>query len=162
MVDLNFFGCRPSGQTDPRICQPRFPELTRVLRLVRATSYNTRACVIAGGSRHSINTSTCTWQQMRHYIYRLRAYNILVSFCRLFHVIIFMTSKHDQSHCFNMIIYITQVGVIKGEQEAYASQSPIWVVTHRQKKNGSKMMRRCRSFLIMCSGGSRGGGGLQG
>ena len=63
---------------------------------------------------------------------------------------------------FNMIIYITQVGGIKGEQEAYASQSPIWVVTHRQKKNGSKMMRRCRSFLIMCSGGSRGGGGVTG
>ena len=60
-------------------------ELTSVLRLVRATSYNTRACVIAGGSRHSINTSTCTWQ--RYAILRLQTYNILVPFCRLFHVI---------------------------------------------------------------------------
>ena len=60
-------------------------ELTSVLRLVRATSYNTRACVIAGGSRHSINTSTCTWQ--RYATLRLQTYNILVPFCRLFHVI---------------------------------------------------------------------------
>ena len=87
-------------------------ELTSVLRLVRATSYNTRACVIAGGSRHSINTSTCTWQ--RYATLHLQTYNILVPFCHLFHVIIFMTSHI----VFNMIIYITQVGVIKGEQEA--------------------------------------------
>ena len=60
-------------------------ELTSVLRLARATSYNTRACVIAGGSRHSINTSTCTWQ--RYATLRLQTYNILVPFCRLFHVI---------------------------------------------------------------------------
>ena len=90
-------------------------ELTSVLRLVRATSYNTRACVIAGGSRHSINTSTCTWQ--RYATLRLQTYNILVPFCRLFHVIwpVNMTNHI----AFNMIIYITQVGVIKGEQEAY-------------------------------------------
>ena len=47
--------------------------------------YNTRACVIAGGSRHSINTSTCTWQ--RYATLQLQTYNILVPFCRLFHVI---------------------------------------------------------------------------
>ena len=75
-------------------------ELTSILRLVRATgkAYNTRACVIAGGSRHSINTSTCTWQ--RYATLHLQTYNILVPFCRLFHVIIFMTSRI----VFNMII----------------------------------------------------------
>ena len=75
-------------------------ELTSVLRLVRATSYNTHlcACVIAVGSRHSFNTSTCTWQ--RYATLHLQTYNMLVPFCRLFHVIIFMASKHDQSHCF--------------------------------------------------------------
>ena len=88
-------------------------ELTSVLRLVRATSYNTRACVIAGGSRHSINTSTCTWQ--RYATLHLQTYNILVPFCRLFHVI---SPVNMTNHIvFNMIIYITQVGYIKGEQE---------------------------------------------
>ena len=50
-------------------------ELTSVLRLVRATSYNTRAGVIAGGSRHSINTSIPAHGSiMRHYIYRVTTF----------------------------------------------------------------------------------------
>ena len=71
-------------------------ELTSVLRLVRATSYNTRACVIAGGSRHSISISSLFQEyKIKHFLHMAALCDITSTDLQHFGAILSSISCHD-------------------------------------------------------------------